>query len=339
MPTSALSFPWRSRAAIARDVDAELAFHLEMRVSELIAAGSRADAAQPPRTRGVRRHRVHARVLPRGRRAHRAPTRAHADRLGGVGAGHALRVAHAAAQSGLRRVSLLTLALAIGANTAIFTVARAVLLEPLPYGDPGALVMIFESWPGHPGDDLPLSPPNFVDYRAQQHASPTSRRSPSAHRHVAARAAPIRSAHHAADVAPNLRGARGAGAARPHLRSGDDTPGNDPQGRALLSLLAARIRRRPRRVGRPFIINGIAYELIGVMPRDFTFGYNEDMWMPLDLSDELANAGDHAQAALDPHRRPPQARRHRSPPRARICRDLAPLAAQYPDANTGHSRC
>ncbi len=48
--------------------------------------------------------------------------------------------------------------------------ARAVLLEPLPYGNPAALVAVFESWPQNPGATTPLSPPNFVDYRAQQRA-------------------------------------------------------------------------------------------------------------------------------------------------------------------------
>src|SRR5205814_4800042 len=71
---------------------------------------------------------------------------------------------------GFTAVSLVTLTLAIGANTAIFTVARAVLLKPLPYGAPAALVALYENWPGNPDAVVAMSPPNYADYRARQHS-------------------------------------------------------------------------------------------------------------------------------------------------------------------------
>src|SRR6266566_3163373 len=46
--------------------------------------------------------------------------------------------------------------------------ARAVLLKPLPYGAPDALVALYESWPGNPGAHTPMSPANFADFRTQQ---------------------------------------------------------------------------------------------------------------------------------------------------------------------------
>ncbi len=69
---------------------------------------------------------------------------------------------------GFTVVSLITLALAIGANTAIFSVTEAVLLRPLPFGNPGALIEMRENWPGHPTMTSPTTPPNFTDYRTQQ---------------------------------------------------------------------------------------------------------------------------------------------------------------------------
>ena len=45
-PRPSFRFPWRSRADIAREVDAELAFHLDMRVRELVAGGMNADDAR-----------------------------------------------------------------------------------------------------------------------------------------------------------------------------------------------------------------------------------------------------------------------------------------------------
>src|SRR5215831_1973169 len=63
--------------------------------------------------------------------------------------------------------AVLVLALGIGANTAIFTVVRAVLLAPLPYRDPDRLVRLFET---QVLDTVPLnvvSGPNFYDWRSQ----------------------------------------------------------------------------------------------------------------------------------------------------------------------------
>ena len=65
-------FPWRSRRQIARDVDTELAFHLDMRVTELVAAGVSADEARRQAVTEFGDLEFDARVLPRSRRANRA---------------------------------------------------------------------------------------------------------------------------------------------------------------------------------------------------------------------------------------------------------------------------
>ena len=72
---------------------------------------------------------------------------------------------------GLRRapaymlVAALTLALGIGANTAIFSVVRGILLRPLPFDDPGRLVMLASSFDGT--TPTTSSPANVVDWQAQ----------------------------------------------------------------------------------------------------------------------------------------------------------------------------
>jgi putative ABC transport system permease protein len=67
---------------------------------------------------------------------------------------------------GFTAVAVLTLALGIGANTAIFSVVNAVLLRPLPYPDSERLVWLAERGPEWNGGSI--SWPNFADWREQQ---------------------------------------------------------------------------------------------------------------------------------------------------------------------------
>ncbi len=64
-------------------------------------------------------------------------------------------------------MTVLTLALGIGANTAVFSLLNAVLLRPLPYADPERLVLVWESAPFFGVADSPVSPANYVDWKTR----------------------------------------------------------------------------------------------------------------------------------------------------------------------------
>ncbi|HEV2179791.1 MAG TPA: ADOP family duplicated permease, partial [Gemmatimonadaceae bacterium] len=288
-PKRSFRFPWRSRADIARDVDAELGFHLEMRVRELMAQGHDGDAARRTALAefgDLEGTRAYCRAADaRGDRAVRAADRLTEWRQDARYAWRTMRRTPAFAA-----VSLLTLTLAIGANTAIFSVVRAVLLRPLPYADPGRLVVAMESWPGNPGNSTPMSPPNYVDYRAQQraftdlgayttamgpvvwqpdHADPTTVSGLSADAHL----------FRVLGVRPLLG------------RTFDSTAGMASDSSSVIisyGFWQRALGGDPQIVGHRLTLNGRSVDIIGVMPRTFVLDRDEDVWLPLDLRDDLA---------------------------------------------------
>jgi predicted permease len=151
---------------VTLDVDDELGFHLDQMAAELRAAGwSEADA----RAEAVRRFgdldftRRYCRAedirRERGKRRMTFFDDLTQDLHYGV---RALR-----RSPGFAAAALLTLALGIGANTAIFSVVRGVLLDPLPFYQPDRIVRVWHAHRANSIDRGWVSEPDFLDWRAQ----------------------------------------------------------------------------------------------------------------------------------------------------------------------------
>lgn len=144
---------WLSRGDDERSMDEEMRFHLEMEERDLMSRGhSPAEARRLARVRfgGVDRYKEEGREA-RGRVVDDAVRDIrHAVRTAGRNRSFTVAV-------------VATLAIGIGATTAVWSLVDAVLLRPLPYPSPERLVRIQASWDGEP--DGALSPAEYLDYR------------------------------------------------------------------------------------------------------------------------------------------------------------------------------
>src|SRR5437763_7844178 len=151
------------RPDIAADIDAEVTYHLEMRERDYRARGlSPADARNAARRRFGDPTTIRAAVRTIDERAARERSRAgmwtdfHQDFLYSC---RGLRRA-----PGFTAIAVLTLALGIGANSAIFSVINTVLLGPLPFPDADRLVFL---WNTHEGQPEPIGPGRLRDLQTQ----------------------------------------------------------------------------------------------------------------------------------------------------------------------------
>ena len=201
--------------------------------------------------------------------------------------------------------ALATLALGLGANTAVFTVVRHVLLAPLPYQEPDRAVMIWSKWRGF--DKTWLSDAEVLDYRTRVKAFSEVGAWSGAQVNVTGDGDPIRIG--AAFVTPNLFSTLGV---KPFVGRNftDAEAAATPSTVAVLSYQFWQTRFDGADVlGKSIQINGIAREIIGIMPRNFQLptDYVVDaeeptrLWLPLQLNPQNRGShGYHAVARLAP---------------------------------------
>ena len=191
-------------------------------------------------------------------------------------------------------VIIVTLALGIGANTAIFSVVNAALLRPLPFPDAERLYLIWGDKPASGYPQLPLSLPNFIDLRERARSFEAmavwtsfadSRFSVTGGCTAPAECEPENVQYAVASA--NLFTLLGA---RPEVGRGF-VAGEDDGATARGVIVSRRLwdRRFPERQsvdGATIILDGIVREVIGVLPASFQFvnaPREPDVWLPLGL--------------------------------------------------------
>src|SRR3954462_388244 len=177
-------------------------------------------------------------------------------------------------------VAVLTLLLGIGANTAIFSVIKAVLLNPLPYRNPDRLVVLSEQNPD--GNADLVAPLTFVDWQSQSHAL----RALAAFRQLryafAGTEAPLNGP--SVRATPNLFALLGATATlgRTFLDE-EGRSGNDRVAVLSRAFWQRQFGGSASVIGRTIQLDAQPYTVVGVMPAEFDFppSAHVDVWTPL----------------------------------------------------------
>jgi len=186
---------------------------------------------------------------------------------------------------------VLTLALGIGANTAIFSVVDAVLLRPLPYPEPGSLVTIFHRYPSL-DLDASVSAGGFRDYRDRTHSFSGVAVEAGWGANLTSGDEPVRvvGSRVSAQWFTVLGGTATKGRT---FTEGEDVPGNNH----VVVLSDALWRRQfggdPAIIGRAISMNAEPYTVIGIMPPEFRDFHHRlaEIWTPLALTPDQFGAG------------------------------------------------
>ena len=237
-------------------------------------------------------------------------------------------------------VAIATLAIGIGAGTAVFSVAGAVLLRPLPYRAPDELVRIFETNPLRRWTRNIAAPANYADWR-ERNKSFTGIGAYEQFNTYGSGASDLfltgfgePQALKALGVSGNLFDVLGA----VPLLGRTFAEEEQWEGRSRVAVLSFGLWQSafggdPTIVGRTITLSGRGYDVVGVMPRTFFFpGRDVQLWVPFGYTHELvATARRPHWLGVVARRRPGVSFQQARDDMASIARDLE---TQYPDTNT-----
>ncbi|HUI42786.1 MAG TPA: ABC transporter permease [Terriglobia bacterium] len=244
---------------------------------------------------------------------------------------------------GFTLAAVLTLALGIGANTAVFSVVNTVLLKPLPYAEPDRLMAVASM--NTRGAPVPtdLSYPDFFDFRSQNHVFEHLVTSDDANMVLTGAGQPVQLDGELVtwDLFPAL-------GIKPELGRGF-VQGEEAAGNHVVVLSHTLWQRQfggdPGIVGRAITLNRKPYTVVGVAPAGFVFPVNEpniQLWATIAADAESAPGDEPMTAERGAHMLTALGRLKPgvSLEQARADLDViaAALAKQYPDTNTNHRR-
>jgi putative ABC transport system permease protein len=231
---------------------------------------------------------------------------------------------------GFTLVAAITLALGVGANTAIFSVVNAVMLRPFPFSNPGQLVRIWESHVERGWPTSAVSHPNFLDWRAQAKSF-----------QAMAATDNIGLTWTSGGDAEVLQGRRVTASFLSMLQvtpvlgrnflDEEDRPG----GNARVVILDQGFWQRafggdPGAVGKTMTLNAQSYTIVGVLPASFRWGDTTDALVPL-APDPARHRADHRLSVIARLADGVSLRQATSELEAMAAR----MGVQYPESNTG----
>lgn len=159
--------PWRSDQAIRDEVDEELRFHLEARADELVGQGMASGEARAQALREFGDVEDARRYISGLDRATELGKRRR-DAMGEFRQDFVYALRKLRSSPGFTLVAVATLALGIGANTAIFSVVNSVLFRPLPFPQPEQLYRVWSAADNAERSRVPVSSPDLEDWRLQR---------------------------------------------------------------------------------------------------------------------------------------------------------------------------
>ncbi len=197
---------------------------------------------------------------------------------------------------GFTLIAVLTLALGIGANSAIFSVVNAIVLRPLPYRNSERLMVIWGNLHKTGLEEIELSAPEFTDFKTQCKAFDQIAAYTTQGFNLTGIAEPERL--HGAIVSASLFSALGLDAQRGRTFLAEEDQFDHDQVVILShSLWQRRFGADPGIINKPINLDGKTAIVVGVMPADFHFPDKEtEVWKPLALSPDLLtenNRGSH----------------------------------------------
>ena len=272
------------RSHLERDMDAELRFHINAYTEDLVRSGVSREEA-------LRRARIEFGGLELAKEQCREAR--------GVTLLQSLaQDLHLAARVLRKNLSftilaVLTLALGIGANSAIFAVVDAILLRPLPYHDPTNLVRLWETYPARGDFRNSVNPLNFLDWQDNSKAFQSMAAMVGWEYNLNAQGHPI-SVHGlqvSADFFSVLQVAPLHGRT---FTSADAVPGSDHVVILGYDLWQSRFAGDTGVIGHDLQIDGDPYNVVGIMPLGFSFPKTKaEVWTPLSLvrSQESSSGG------------------------------------------------